>query len=128
MLNLRCLAIVFDLDEKLIVANTMKSFEDRIEDLRGWLLRGSHSSPTSSSPASTTLAFQVSGMEARGLTYPKICDVLKPHVAHIGDIFKYFTSYKVRVPITGAIILDETYERVMEETCFDVSKLLNKDE
>ncbi|KAG5051978.1 hypothetical protein JHK87_004176 [Glycine soja] len=92
MLNLRCLAIVFDLDEKLIVANTMKSFEDRIEDLRGWLLRGSHSSPTSSSPASTTLAFQ-------------------PHVAHIGDIFKYFTSYKVRVPITGAIILDETYER-----------------
>ncbi|KAG5054162.1 hypothetical protein JHK85_006672 [Glycine max] len=47
---------------------------------------------------------------------------------YIGDIFKYFTSYKVRVPITGAIILDETYERVMEETGFDVSKLLNKDE
>ena len=43
------------------------------------------------------------------------CDVLKPHVAHIGDIFKYFTSYKVRVPITGAIILDETYERVRQE-------------
>ncbi|CAJ1805148.1 unnamed protein product [Sphenostylis stenocarpa] len=39
MLNLRCLAIVFDLDETLIVANTMKSFEDRIEALRGWLLR-----------------------------------------------------------------------------------------
>ncbi|XP_062226562.1 RNA polymerase II C-terminal domain phosphatase-like 2 isoform X4 [Phragmites australis] len=33
MLNLRCLAIVFDLDETLIVANTMKSFEDRIEML-----------------------------------------------------------------------------------------------
>uniref|UniRef100_A0A0D9V7Z2 protein-serine/threonine phosphatase n=1 Tax=Leersia perrieri TaxID=77586 RepID=A0A0D9V7Z2_9ORYZ len=33
MLNLRCLAIVFDLDETLIVANTMKSFEDRIETL-----------------------------------------------------------------------------------------------
>lgn len=33
MLNLRCLAIVFDLDETLIVANTMKSFEDRIEGL-----------------------------------------------------------------------------------------------
>ncbi|WVZ13522.1 hypothetical protein V8G54_011088 [Vigna mungo] len=76
------------------------------------------------------------------------------------DIFKDFTSYKVRVPVTGAIILDETYERcllvkgwkgsswsfprgkkskdeedhacaireVMEETGFDVSKLLNKDE
>ena len=33
MLNLRCLAIVFDLDETLIVANTMKSFEDRVEAL-----------------------------------------------------------------------------------------------
>ncbi|XWS67221.1 hypothetical protein CRYUN_Cryun05aG0269200 [Craigia yunnanensis] len=39
MLNLRCLAIVFDLDETLIVANTMKSFEDRIETLRGWIAR-----------------------------------------------------------------------------------------
>ncbi|KAF7845380.1 RNA polymerase II C-terminal domain phosphatase-like 2 isoform X1 [Senna tora] len=39
MLNLRCLAIVFDLDETLIVANTMKSFEDRIEALRSWLAR-----------------------------------------------------------------------------------------
>ncbi|KAL2337028.1 hypothetical protein Fmac_011474 [Flemingia macrophylla] len=39
MLNLRCLAIVFDLDETLIVANTMKSFEDRIEALRAWLSR-----------------------------------------------------------------------------------------
>ncbi|KAG5049204.1 hypothetical protein JHK85_010307 [Glycine max] len=134
MLNLRCLAIVFDLDEKLIMANTMKSFEDRIEALKGWLLRGSHSSPTSSSPASTTLAFQ--GIFSRKgfrfrLMEPMVfsdLDPMSPHVAHIGDIFKYFTSYKVRVPITGAIILDETYERVMEETGFDVSKLLNKDE
>ncbi|KAG8647742.1 hypothetical protein MANES_09G104300v8 [Manihot esculenta] len=39
MLNLRCLAIVFDLDETLIVANTMKSFEDRIEALRTWIAR-----------------------------------------------------------------------------------------
>ncbi|XAR50850.1 Phosphoprotein phosphatase [Bertholletia excelsa] len=39
MLNMRCLAIVFDLDETLIVANTMKSFEDRIEALRGWITR-----------------------------------------------------------------------------------------
>ncbi|CAK9169602.1 unnamed protein product [Ilex paraguariensis] len=88
------------------------------------------------------------------------CDVLRPHVAHIDDIFKDFTSYKVRVPVTGAIILDETYERcllvkgwkgtswsfprgkknkdeedhkcavreVLEETGFDFSKLLNKEE
>lgn len=41
MLNLRCLAIVFDLDETLIVANTMKSFEDRIDALRGWIARES---------------------------------------------------------------------------------------
>ncbi|XP_031487991.1 RNA polymerase II C-terminal domain phosphatase-like 2 [Nymphaea colorata] len=34
LLNLRCLAIVFDLDETLIVANTMKSFEDRIDALQ----------------------------------------------------------------------------------------------
>ncbi|CAK9165577.1 unnamed protein product [Ilex paraguariensis] len=39
MLNLRCLAIVFDLDETLIVANTMKSFEDRIDALQGWIAR-----------------------------------------------------------------------------------------
>ena len=39
MLNLCCLAIVFDLDETLIVANTMKSFEDRIEALRGSIAR-----------------------------------------------------------------------------------------
>lgn len=38
MLNLRCLAIVFDLDETLIVANTMRSFEDRIEILRRKML------------------------------------------------------------------------------------------
>ncbi|OMO87055.1 hypothetical protein CCACVL1_09288 [Corchorus capsularis] len=88
------------------------------------------------------------------------CDVLRPYVAHIDDIFKDFTDYKVRVPVTGAIILDETYERcilvkgwkgtswsfprgkknkdeedhacaireVLEETGFDVSGLLNKDE
>ncbi|KAK6933361.1 NUDIX hydrolase domain [Dillenia turbinata] len=88
------------------------------------------------------------------------CDVLRPYVAHIDDIFKDFTSYKVRVPVTGTIILDETFERcllvkgwkgtswsfprgkknkdeedhacaireVLEETGFDVSKLLIKEE
>jgi len=30
---------VFDLDETLIVANTMKSFEDRIEALKSWISR-----------------------------------------------------------------------------------------
>ncbi|CAO2826040.1 unnamed protein product [Amaranthus hypochondriacus] len=88
------------------------------------------------------------------------CEVLKPYVPHIDDIFKDFKSYKVRVPVTGAIILDQTYERcilvkgwkgtswsfprgkkskdeedhacavreVLEETGFDVSGLLSKEE
>ncbi|CAI9091098.1 OLC1v1026028C1 [Oldenlandia corymbosa var. corymbosa] len=88
------------------------------------------------------------------------CDVLKPYVAHIDDIFKDFTSYKVRVPVTGAIILDQSFERcllvkgwkgtswsfprgkkskdeedhtcaireVLEETGFDFSEFLNKDD
>ncbi|MFS7922153.1 putative protein-serine/threonine phosphatase [Helianthus anomalus] len=43
MLNMRCLSIVFDLDETLIVANTMRSFEDRIEVLTGWI--GQESDP-----------------------------------------------------------------------------------
>lgn len=34
LLNLRCLGIVFDLDETLVVANTMRSFEDRIDALQ----------------------------------------------------------------------------------------------
>ena len=38
MLNVRCLAIVFDLDKTLVVANTMRSFEDRIELLRRKML------------------------------------------------------------------------------------------
>lgn len=41
------------------------------------------------------------------------CDVLRPYVPHIDDIFKDFTSYKVKVPVTGAIILDESYERCL---------------
>lgn len=88
------------------------------------------------------------------------CAALRPYIAHIDDIYKDFTSYKVRVPVTGAIILDESYERcllvkgwkagaswsfprgkkakdeedhmcaireVLEETGFDISKLLNVD-
>uniref|UniRef100_A0A7N0UE00 Nudix hydrolase domain-containing protein n=1 Tax=Kalanchoe fedtschenkoi TaxID=63787 RepID=A0A7N0UE00_KALFE len=88
------------------------------------------------------------------------CDVLKPYVPHIDDIFKDFNTYKFRVPVTGAIILDETFERcvlvkgwkgtswsfprgkkskdeedhacavreVLEETGFDISNLLDKNE
>lgn len=38
MLNLRCLAMVLDLDETLIVANTSKTFDDRIEALNRRLM------------------------------------------------------------------------------------------
>ncbi|KAG2307740.1 hypothetical protein Bca52824_027488 [Brassica carinata] len=89
-------------------------------------------------------------------------DLLRPHVAHLDKIFRDFCAYKSRVPVAGAIILDETYERcllvkgwkqssswsfprgkknttneeddvcaireVHEETGFDVSKLLKKEE
>eukprot|EP00262_Sarcandra_glabra_P019309 TRINITY_DN7249_c0_g1_i2.p1 TRINITY_DN7249_c0_g1~~TRINITY_DN7249_c0_g1_i2.p1 ORF type:complete len:142 (-),score=15.07 TRINITY_DN7249_c0_g1_i2:630-1055(-) len=41
------------------------------------------------------------------------CTALRPYIAHIDDIYKDFTSYKVRVPVTGAIILDESHERCL---------------
>lgn len=47
MLNLRCLALVFDLDETLIVANTMRSFEDRIDALASKLKGDSESQKAS---------------------------------------------------------------------------------
>lgn len=45
------------------------------------------------------------------------CAALRPYIAHIDDIYKDFTSYKFRVPVTGAIILDESYERVSFLPC-----------
>ncbi|KAF8394997.1 hypothetical protein HHK36_018936 [Tetracentron sinense] len=39
------------------------------------------------------------------------CAALRPYIAHIDDIYKDFNSYKGRVPVSGAIILDESYER-----------------
>lgn len=41
------------------------------------------------------------------------CAALKPYRAHVDDIYKDFTLYKFRVPVTGAIILDESYERCL---------------
>jgi hypothetical protein len=42
------------------------------------------------------------------------CAALRPYIAHIDHIYKDFTTYKIRVPVTGAIILDETFERVRD--------------
>ncbi|KAJ7942555.1 RNA polymerase II C-terminal domain phosphatase-like [Quillaja saponaria] len=80
LLNLRCLAIVFDLDETLIVANTMKSFEDRIEALRGWLAR-------------ETDPLRVSGMSSELKRYMDDRSLLKQYtesdsVVDNGKIFK----------------------------------------
>lgn len=61
-------------------------------------------------------------MVSSAFTVFNSCDVLRPYVAHIDDIFKDFTSYKVRVPVTGAIILDESYERVRADLAIAVSK------
>ncbi|XP_073114818.1 RNA polymerase II C-terminal domain phosphatase-like 2 isoform X5 [Elaeis guineensis] len=67
MLNLRCLAIVFDLDETLIVANTMKSFEDRIEAL-------SRRIDVEDDPV------RVSGMSAELKRYIEDKDLLKQYI------------------------------------------------
>lgn len=41
------------------------------------------------------------------------CAALRPYMKHIDGIYKDFTTYKIRVPVTGAIILDEAYERCL---------------
>lgn len=41
------------------------------------------------------------------------CASLRPYIANIDDIYKDFTSYKVRVPVTGAIIVDESFEKCL---------------
>ncbi|KAL6912290.1 hypothetical protein ACP4OV_001095 [Aristida adscensionis] len=43
----------------------------------------------------------------------KSCTALRPYIAHLDDIYKDFNNYKFRVPVSGAIILDETYERCL---------------
>ncbi|KAI3474727.1 hypothetical protein Pfo_029912 [Paulownia fortunei] len=80
MLNTRCLAIVFDLDETLIVANTMKSFEDRIEALMGWIAR-------------ETDPIRESGMTAEMKRYVEDRALLKQYaetdcVVDVGKVYK----------------------------------------
>ncbi|AQK81328.1 mRNA-decapping enzyme subunit 2 [Zea mays] len=43
----------------------------------------------------------------------KSCTALRPYIAHLDDIYKDFNNYKFRVPVSGAIILDDTYERCL---------------
>jgi len=73
MLNMRCLSIVFDLDETLIVANTMKSFEDRIEALKGWISREND-------------AIRASGMSAELKRYMDDRALLKQYIESDGVV------------------------------------------
>nr|CAB3451417.1 unnamed protein product [Digitaria exilis] len=47
------------------------------------------------------------------LTVFKSCTALRPYIAHLDDIYKDFNNYKFRVPVSGAIILDDTHERCL---------------
>lgn len=101
MLNLRCLAIVFDLDETLIVANTMRSFEDRINILQQKL-------------NSETDPLRVSGMLAEVKRYQEDRLILKQYlendqVVDNGKLFKVQSEIVQPVsddqqPITRPII------------------------
>uniref|UniRef100_A0A0D9VMD7 Nudix hydrolase domain-containing protein n=1 Tax=Leersia perrieri TaxID=77586 RepID=A0A0D9VMD7_9ORYZ len=41
------------------------------------------------------------------------CAALRPYRVHLDDIYKDFTQYKIRVPVCGCIILDDTYEKCL---------------
>ncbi|XP_006481010.1 RNA polymerase II C-terminal domain phosphatase-like 2 isoform X3 [Citrus sinensis] len=97
MLNLRCLAIVFDLDETLIVANTMKSFEDRIEALRSWIAREPDQ-------------IRASGMSAELKRYMDDRTLLKQYTENdcVMDNGKVFKVQQEEVPPPS-----ENYERIV---------------
>ncbi|XP_019461593.1 PREDICTED: RNA polymerase II C-terminal domain phosphatase-like 2 isoform X1 [Lupinus angustifolius] len=97
MLNMRCLSIVFDLDETLIVANTMKSFEDRIDTLRNWLLR-------------ETDPLRVQGMSAELKRYLEDRLLLKQYTESdcIVDNGKFYRAQMEEVPF-----LSNNHDRVV---------------
>ncbi|KAL5806939.1 hypothetical protein ACOSQ3_029823 [Xanthoceras sorbifolium] len=97
MLNIRCLAIVFDLDETLIVANTMKSFEDRIESLRAWIVR-------------ETDPIRISGMSAELKRYMDDRMLLKQYTENdcVIDNGKVFKVQQEEIPP-----LSDNHERVV---------------
>ncbi|XP_076914038.1 RNA polymerase II C-terminal domain phosphatase-like 2 [Bidens hawaiensis] len=91
MLNMRCLSIVFDLDETLIVANTMKSFEDRIEVLTGWI--GHESDPV-----------RVSGMTSELKRYMEDRALLKQYAENdaVTDNGQTYNAKMEEVPVNAA--------------------------
>ncbi|GLT89443.1 hypothetical protein SLE2022_074230 [Rubroshorea leprosula] len=83
MLNTRCLSIVFDLDETLIVANTMKSFEDRIETVKVWMAR-------------ETDATRISGMSAELKRYSEDRLLLKQYTEN-DSVLDNGKAYKIQM-------------------------------
>ncbi|KAF8032015.1 hypothetical protein BT93_D1047 [Corymbia citriodora subsp. variegata] len=97
LLNLRCLAIVFDLDETLIVANTMKSYGDRIEALRGRIAR-------------ETDSVRMSGMSAELKRYVDDRALLKQY-ADSNCVVDNGKMYKVQVEEVPQ--LSDSHEKVV---------------
>ncbi|XP_048236140.1 RNA polymerase II C-terminal domain phosphatase-like 2 isoform X2 [Ricinus communis] len=88
---------MFDLDETLIVANTMKSFEDRIEALRVWINR-------------ETDPMRISGMSAELKRYMDDRMLLKQYLESdfVMDNGKMFKVQLEEVPLSS-----ETQERLV---------------
>ncbi|KAJ9545209.1 hypothetical protein OSB04_024916 [Centaurea solstitialis] len=93
MLNMRCLSIVFDLDETLIVANTMKSFEDRIEVLTGWIGQESD-------------GIRVSGMTSELKRYVEDRALLKQYIENdaVTDDGQTYSVKLEGVPMNAAVM------------------------
>lgn len=89
MLNLRCLGIVFDLDETLIVANTMRSFEDRIEALQRKI-------STEVDPQ------RIAGMQAEVKRYQEDKSILKQY-AENDQVFENGKVIKVQSEVVPAL-------------------------
>ncbi|KAK9681912.1 hypothetical protein RND81_10G036300 [Saponaria officinalis] len=89
MLNLRCLGIVFDLDETLIVANTLRSFEDKIEALQRRL-------------GVETDSQRIAGMMAEMKRYQDDKAILKQY-AETDQVVDDGKVYKIQAEIVPAI-------------------------
>ncbi|XP_078166644.1 C-terminal domain phosphatase-like 1 isoform X1 [Carex rostrata] len=110
MLNTRCLGIVFDLDETLIVANTTRSFEDRIESLQRKIINESDT-------------HRISGMIAEIKRYQEDRSLLKQYaegdqvidngkiykvqsevVPRLSDVYPLMNRPIIRLPERGIVL------------------------
>ncbi|KAL9236766.1 hypothetical protein vseg_011399 [Gypsophila vaccaria] len=89
MLNLRCLGIVFDLDETLVVANTLRSFEDKIQALQRRL-------------STETDSQRIAGMMAEVKRYQDDKAILKQY-AETDQVVDNGKLYKIQAEIVPAL-------------------------